>query len=143
MSALFSVSELRKSFGAIVVADGTSFDVVAGEAVGIIGPNGAGKTSLFNLITGVIRPDSGRITFGGDDITEITAAARCRLGIARSFQIPQPFDGMTVFENRAGRGGLRGAGLPDGDAREQAVSVLGENRSAREGESASRFPDLA
>ncbi len=125
MSALFSVSELRKSFGAVVVADGTSFDIVAGEAVGIIGPNGAGKTSLFNLITGVIRPDSGRITFGGDDITEIPAAARCRLGIARSFQIPQPFDGMTVFEN-ALVGATQGAGLPDGDAREQAVSVLGE-----------------
>ena len=125
LSALFSVSELRKSFGAVVVADGTGFDVVPGEAVGIIGPNGAGKTSLFNLITGVIRPDSGRITFGGDDITEFSAAARCRLGIARSFQIPQPFDGMTVFEN-ALVGATQGAGLPDTDAREQALSVLGE-----------------
>ena len=125
MSALFSVSELRKSFGAVVVADGTGFDVASDEAIGIIGPNGAGKTSLFNLITGVIRPDSGRITFGGDDITGLSAAARCRSGIARSFQIPLPFDGMTVFEN-ALVGATQGAGLPDGEARDQALSVLGE-----------------
>ncbi len=125
MSALFSVSALRKSFGAVVVSDETSFDVPAGEALGIIGPNGAGKTSLFNLITGVIRPDSGRISFGGDDITETAAAERCRLGIARSFQIPQPFGGMTVFEN-ALVGATHGAGLSDGDARNQALMVLDE-----------------
>ncbi len=125
LSALFSVSELRKSFGAVVVADGTCFDVASGEAIGIIGPNGAGKTSLFNLITGVIRPDSGRITFGGNDITELSATARCRSGIARSFQIPQPFDGMTVFEN-ALVGATQGAGLPDREARDQALGVLDE-----------------
>ena len=65
MSAILSVRDLQKSFGAVVVADATSFDVAEGEAVGILGPNGAGKTSLFNLITGALSPDAGRIAFQG------------------------------------------------------------------------------
>lgn len=125
MPALLSVSGLQKSFGAVVVADATSFDVSEGEAVGIIGPNGAGKTSLFNLITGTLRADGGRIGFGGRDITGQSAAQRCKLGIARSFQIPQPFGGMTVFEN-ALVGTTQGAGLSGHEAEEHALSVLGE-----------------
>jgi len=99
MSALLSIRGLRKSFGAVVAADATSFDISEGEAVGILGPNGAGKTSLFNLITGTLKVDAGRIEFSGVDITTHSAAARCKGGIARSFQIPQPFGGMTVLEN--------------------------------------------
>ena len=99
MSALLSVSGLSRSFGAVVVADETSFDVPKGAALGILGPNGAGKTSLFNLITGALRPDAGRIEFNGSDITSTSAAQRSNMGIARSFQVPQPFGGMTVFEN--------------------------------------------
>ena len=76
MSALLSISGLQKSFGAVVVADETSFEVSDGEAVGILGPNGAGKTSLFNLITGTLRSDGGQIRFGGQDVTKSTAAAR-------------------------------------------------------------------
>ena len=101
MSALLSVTALQKSFGAVIVADATSFDVAQGEAVGILGPNGAGKTSLFNLITGSLRPDGGMIQFDGRDITKAPPAARCKMGVARSFQIPQPFVGMTVFETRS------------------------------------------
>ena len=125
MSVLLSVSGLRKSFGAVVVADETSFDVTSGEAVGILGPNGAGKTSLFNLITGALKPDAGQIGFGGADITTSSAAARCKMGIARSFQIPQPFGGMTVFEN-ALVGATQGAGLSGRDAEQHALSVLDE-----------------
>ena len=125
MSALLSIKELKKSFGAIIVADASSFDVAQGEAVGILGPNGAGKTSLFNLITGSMRADSGTILFDGRDITKLPAAARCKLGVARSFQIPQPFVGMTVFEN-ALVGATQGAGLRGREAEDHALDVLDE-----------------
>lgn len=125
VSALLSVSGLSKSFGAVVVADETSFDVSSGEAVGILGPNGAGKTSLFNLITGALRPDKGRIVFAGTDITTQSAAMRSKSGIARSFQIPQPFGGMTVFEN-ALVGATQGAGLSGNEAEQHALAVLEE-----------------
>ncbi|MEM9442739.1 MAG: ATP-binding cassette domain-containing protein, partial [Pseudomonadota bacterium] len=90
---------MAKSFGAVTVADDLSYELAAGEALGVIGPNGAGKTSMFNLITGTLSPDHGRVHFAGQDVTGLSAARRCRLGMARSFQIPQPFSGMTVFEN--------------------------------------------
>ena len=125
MPALLSVSDLSKSFGAVVVADRTSFEVEEGSAVGILGPNGAGKTSLFNLVTGVLRPDAGRIEFLGHDITGSTPANRSRMGIARSFQVPQPFGGMTVFEN-ALVGATQGAGLRGRDAEEHSLRVLAE-----------------
>ncbi len=123
MSVLLSVSGLSKSFGAVVVADQTSFDVQDGAAIGILGPNGAGKTSLFNLITGALSPDAGRIKFGGADITAQPAAKRCKMGIARSFQVPQPFGGMTVFEN-ALVGAMQGAGLTRRDAESHVLEVL-------------------
>jgi len=99
MTAFLQLDHVSKSFGAVTVADELSFGVGAGEALGVIGPNGAGKTSMFNLITGTLAPDSGRIMFDGADITRQSSAKRCRAGMARSFQVPQPFSGMTVFEN--------------------------------------------
>jgi branched-chain amino acid transport system ATP-binding protein len=125
LSPILSVHALHKSFGAVVVADATSFDVAQGEAIGILGPNGAGKTSLFNLITGAMRPNSGQIVFDGRDITQMSAAARCKMGIARSFQIPQPFGGMTVFEN-ALVGATQGAGLGTREAEALALDVLAQ-----------------
>jgi len=97
--ALLSINNLAKRFGALVVSDALSFDVSEGEIIGIIGPNGAGKTTLFSLIAGTIRADAGEILFNGKDITRVGAAQRCQLGISRSFQVPHPFVGMTVFEN--------------------------------------------
>jgi branched-chain amino acid transport system ATP-binding protein len=123
LSALLSVSGLSRSFGAVVVADETSFDVPKGAALGILGPNGAGKTSLFNLITGALRPDAGRIEFNGSDITSTSAAQRSKMGIARSFQVPQPFGGMTVFEN-ALVGATQGAGLSGTVAETHVICVL-------------------
>lgn len=112
MSSLLKVEGLSKSFGAIKVADDLSFEITQGEAVGILGPNGAGKTTLFNLITGAIQSDNGSIYFNGENITQTSAPKRCASGIARSFQIPQPFSGMTVFENclvaATQAGGLKG-----------------------------------
>ena len=93
------IENLKKSFGAIKVADAINLSIAQGEAVGIIGPNGAGKTSLFNLISGNLAPDAGKIYLLGNDVTAMGAEMRCRAGIGRTYQIPQPFAGMTVFEN--------------------------------------------
>jgi branched-chain amino acid transport system ATP-binding protein len=97
--AILELSGVNKSFGALKVADGVSFALQPGEALGIIGPNGAGKSTLFNLITGNIGVDAGRIDFDGRDVTRIPPMRRCLDGLGRTFQIPQPFDKLTVFEN--------------------------------------------
>jgi branched-chain amino acid transport system ATP-binding protein len=97
--ALLELDSITKRFGRVVVADGLSLSVGPGDIVGIVGPNGAGKTSLFGLISGDLEPGSGEILFGGTRVTRMGAAARCRLGIGRTFQVPRPFTGMTVFEN--------------------------------------------
>lgn len=99
MTTLLSLDGVEKSFGALKVADDVTFDLPEGRALGIIGPNGAGKSTLFNLIGGALPPSAGTITFMGRDITRTRAAHRCHMGIARSFQIPHPFVGMTVYEN--------------------------------------------
>jgi branched-chain amino acid transport system ATP-binding protein len=97
--SLLQLENLSKRYGALVVTDAVSLTVQKGEIVGILGPNGAGKTTLFNLVAGTVRPDNGRVMFKDRDISETNAAARCKLGISRSFQVPHPFNGMTVFEN--------------------------------------------
>jgi branched-chain amino acid transport system ATP-binding protein len=96
---ILRLAGVSKRFGAVVVADNIDLEVAKGEALGIIGANGAGKSSLFNLITGVIRPDAGRVTLGNKDVTATPARERCIAGIGRSFQIPRPFESLTVFEN--------------------------------------------
>lgn len=109
---LLVLDQVTKSFGKVVVADGLSLAIGDGEAVGMVGPNGAGKTSLFGLISGDLAPSSGEIRFDGRAVTRLDAAARCRLGIGRTYQVPRPFSGMSVFENvlvAAAQGGkLRG-----------------------------------
>jgi branched-chain amino acid transport system ATP-binding protein len=99
MTPILALETISKRFGAVVVADRIDLTLDEGEALGIIGPNGAGKTSLFGIATGTLPPDAGRVLLGGEDITRLPAERRCRKGLARSFQIPQPFSGMTVFEN--------------------------------------------
>jgi len=81
------------------VLDGVSLSLSAGEAVGVVGPNGAGKTTLLSVLAGSLAPDEGSIVFRQRDVTSRGAADRCRLGIARTHQVPRPFGGMTVFEN--------------------------------------------
>jgi branched-chain amino acid transport system ATP-binding protein len=97
--SLLRLENLSKRYGALVVTDAVSLAVEKGEIVGILGPNGAGKTTLFNLIAGTVQPDQGRVLFKDRDVTSNSAAARCKQGISRSFQVPHPFNGMTVFEN--------------------------------------------
>jgi branched-chain amino acid transport system ATP-binding protein len=96
---LLSVRHLSKSFGALHVTQDVSFDVNAGEIVGVIGPNGAGKTTLFGLLAGNLTPSSGTVHFAGEDLTAAPAHERARAGLARTFQVPRPFGHMTVFEN--------------------------------------------
>lgn len=99
MAVILELRQATKTFGALLVVDSLSFSLNEGEALGILGPNGAGKTTLLNLITGDYPVTSGQIIFKGDDITTIPAFKRCYLGIGRTYQIPRPFEGMTVFEN--------------------------------------------
>jgi branched-chain amino acid transport system ATP-binding protein len=98
-SPLLEVDHVTKRFGRVVIAENLSFSVGAGETVGIVGPNGAGKTSLFGLISGDLAPNAGQVSFAGRRVTRLDPAARCRLGIGRTYQVPRPFVDMTVFEN--------------------------------------------
>jgi branched-chain amino acid transport system ATP-binding protein len=99
MPPILALEKISKRFGAVVVADAIDLALAEGEALGIIGPNGAGKTTLFGIASGAVAPDAGRVLLAGADITALPPERRCRRGLARSFQIPQPFAGMTVFEN--------------------------------------------
>jgi branched-chain amino acid transport system ATP-binding protein len=96
---VLSTSGIHKRFNALVVLETIDFSLRSNEAVGIVGPNGAGKTTLLGVLAGAHAPTSGTIHFRGADVTGLPAAERCRRGIVRTHQIPQPFSGMTVFEN--------------------------------------------
>ena len=99
MSDVLVVNKLNKSFGGIVVADNIDLTLRSGCVLGLIGPNGAGKTSLFNLICGVVKPDSGRITLDGAAIDGLPIRERARLGLARTWQNLRLFPALTVMEN--------------------------------------------
>jgi len=121
--AFLKLDNVSKAFGAVKVADALSYEVTAGEALGVIGPNGAGKTSMFNLITGTLTPNQGHVFFDGQNVTSFNAARRSRAGMARSFQVPQPFSGMTVFEN-AMIAATQAAGLSGQEAEQLCLDVL-------------------
>jgi branched-chain amino acid transport system ATP-binding protein len=99
VTSLLEVRGLTKRFGGLTAVSALSFDVAPAELLGIIGPNGAGKTTLFHLITGFHRPTAGEVRFGGRPLTGLRPHAVCRLGIARTFQIVQPFPGLSVLDN--------------------------------------------
>jgi len=99
--AVLHLEKLRKSFGALVVTDDLTFDVMPGELHAVIGPNGAGKTTLINQISGLVAPDSGTILFAGRDITALPTHARAELGLARSFQVSSILPGFSALENVA------------------------------------------
>jgi branched-chain amino acid transport system ATP-binding protein len=98
-SPLLELEHLTKRFGQVVIAEDLSLTVGQGDVVGIVGPNGAGKTSLFGLISGDLAPGEGEVRFAGRTVTKLDSAARCRLGVGRTYQVPRPFGDMTVFEN--------------------------------------------
>lgn len=123
--SLLQLDSVSKRFGALTVADAISLTVENGQALGIIGPNGAGKSTLFNLITGTIAPDSGAIRFAGADVTRTPPMARCLSGMGRTFQIPQPFEKLTVFENLLVAGSF-GARRSEADAYDRCAEILVE-----------------
>jgi branched-chain amino acid transport system ATP-binding protein len=123
MPPILALENISKRFGAVVVANGIDLALAEGEALGIIGPNGAGKTTLFGIATGTVAPDSGRVLLAGDDVTHLKPERRCRLGLARSFQIPLPFAAMSVFENVVVAAAF-GRGRRERDVYEDCAAVL-------------------
>jgi branched-chain amino acid transport system ATP-binding protein len=122
---LLALHGVSKSYGALKVTDDISLAVNAGETLGILGPNGAGKTTLFNLVSGDVRVDAGRIEYEGRDVTALAPHLRCRGGIGRSYQVPQPFGHMTVFENLV-TAACFGGGQREREAWATARDVLAE-----------------
>src|ERR1700732_1594532 len=121
MSAILKLSGVSKRFGALLANDNLSMHLNEGEALGVIGPNGSGKTTMFNILTGITKADQGQVFFQGTEITHLRAFERCRRGIARSFQIPHPFAGMSVFENL-----LVGAAFGDGKPERRVYNRCGQ-----------------
>ena len=96
---ILSLKSITKHFGGVIALENVSLDVAENEIVGLMGPNGAGKTTLLNIIAGTFPPDSGTIHFRGKDISRHPASKSCKLGIGRTFQIPQPFVSLSVMDN--------------------------------------------
>ena len=123
--SLLTLDRVSKSYGALKVTDDISLSVDEGQTLGILGPNGAGKTTLFNLISGDVRVDAGTVSFDGRDVTLLRPHQRCRGGIGRSYQVPQPFGHMTVFENLV-TAACFGGGQAEREAWATARDVLSE-----------------
>ncbi|MEM3550670.1 MAG: ABC transporter ATP-binding protein [Candidatus Bathyarchaeia archaeon] len=120
--ALLETKELSKHFGGLSALSNVTLEVEKGEVVGIIGPNGAGKTTLYNCVTGFYKPTSGKVMFEGKDITGLPNHKICRLGIARTFQIPRSFLNLTLLENVTVGALGRGASLRE--ARQSAKEIV-------------------
>jgi len=128
MTALLQVDRVSKRFGGLQAVKDMTFEVREGEILGLIGPNGAGKSTLFNLVNGVFAPDSGRITFGGTDITGEKPYKVARAGLARTHQIVQPLTNMTVLDNCTVGACFGRENLPLARAQEaarEAIAVVG------------------
>ena len=122
---MLAVSGLCKRFGGFLAVNEVAFELKAGEILGLIGPNGSGKSTTFNLIAGLLRPTSGSIRFAGKEISGLPAHRICRLGVARTFQIPRPFRKLSLLENVTlaayyGAGGVIGRS----EARMRALEAL-------------------
>jgi len=112
MDTILQFKNVDAGYGSLKVLKGLSFDVTEGEVLGVIGPNGCGKTTMFNALIGLITPSSGKIIFNGGDITMMSPSMRCRNGIGRTYQVPRPFEKMSVFENVL-VAAVHGAGLSE------------------------------
>jgi branched-chain amino acid transport system ATP-binding protein len=125
--AILAATEITKRFGGFTAVEDVDLALGADEALGIVGPNGAGKTTLINVLAGTYPPTLGGVTFDGVDVTALDAADRCRLGIARTHQVPRPFAHMTVFENAlvAASAGGQHAGAWAYDASIDALRICG------------------
>jgi len=124
MSAILRLAHVSRRFGGLVAVNNVSFELKAGEVVGLIGPNGAGKTTLVNLVTGVHRVGAGEILYGGERIDRLPPDRIARRGIARTFQVVQPFPQMTVLENVTGGALFAGGVATMREARDKAMEQL-------------------
>lgn len=120
---MLRASGVNKSYGALKVLFDVDFHAMPGEAVGIVGPNGAGKTTLFGALAGSFPVSSGSIHLAGENLSGTSAAERCRLGLARTHQVPRPFLGMSVFEN-VHVAARSGAGMDQATATDEAAEIL-------------------
>jgi len=131
---LLEIKGLTKKFGGLVAVNDFSFHVEKGEALGLMGPNGSGKTTVFNLIMGDFKPDSGEILLEGKDISNYPTYQRVKAGIARTYQVPRPFHEMPVIED------IRVSTIPDGiikclttrGAHREEISKIGEDVGLKE-----------
>lgn len=126
---MLHLERVSKSFKGLKAVNTVSLDVIPGEILGLIGPNGAGKTTLFNLVTGVFPPSEGQILFEGRDITAAAPQQRCKMGIARTFQLVRPFLELSVLENVAigrvyGRDAIKNRGKAETAARD-VLEIVG------------------
>jgi len=132
---LLQLEGIEKSFGGLRAVHRVDLALEEGEILGLIGPNGAGKTTLFNLIAGAFRPSAGRIHFRGRDVTSLPPAERCKLGIARTFQLVRPFPRLSALDNVAlgrlyGREPARSLGQAEAEAREVLALIGLADRAA-------------
>lgn len=142
MVDILNVNNLSKSFGKVRAVQDLSFEVKRGEILGIIGPNGAGKTTLFNLISGETKPDTGKVIFNGKDVAATQTYKKCRMGIARTYQIPRPFLNMTVLENLLVCS-IYGAGKSYKASKKECVRILEKTGlSAKTGTLVAKLPLL-
>jgi len=120
---MLKLEKVNKSYGSLKVVDKLSLDVAQGEALGVIGPNGAGKTTLFSVIAGQVPPDNGRVIFNNHDMAKAPPFKRCAAGMGRTFQVPRPFYGMTVFESARVAANF-GGGMSGGEADDFAIAAI-------------------
>jgi len=120
---ILTIDNVSKSFGGLVAVNEVSFSLAAGQILGLMGPNGAGKTTLVNLICGFYKPDSGTIRFNGRDITTLPAHKVSHSGVARTYQIPQPFGELTVMQNVI-VAAMYGKGMNQAAAEQMAPEIL-------------------
>src|ERR1700751_430707 len=128
---LLEARNVTKAFGSFKAVDAASVTLEQGDILGLIGPNGAGKSTFFNSLTGDLALTSGRVLFEGHEITTLSPEARARLGLARTFQVPQTFVGMTVLENVMIGAFLRHPHRADSEARASSSRLPGRLRPSQ------------